>query len=728
MDKCSLNVYTSYTFLIKKHLLKATTLVIASIFATTTHAQLVECELVNQQGNVSAPGGCIGKNLQQQIGQGQGDINTYDSSIYLIKRDPARSIRRGRQLFQRKFTASEGRGPRVNLNSSGDITNNRALGAGDADSCAACHGRPRGSAGFGGDVNTRPDSRDAPHLFGLGIIEQLAEEMTDELRSVKAQALSTAKKGGQSDTKIILEADFTSNPNGFVFSDDVFNTSSAQYSFGTARSRGLVTILGGVDNKKISGISGGWQKTFTLAEAGEVEIQVNYRMSQSSEYEQDELSRAIIAINDQETVLSELIGDGNGGRNKRTGEQTASVKVSLGAGDHTLTLGGFNNKKTYFNERTTITYSDAVLTQLEHGEPGPVTVQLTAKGIDFGQITAFPNGTFDTSKVEGVNENLRVLPFFHQGGTASIREFIIGGLKDEMGLQSPDPILCAVTDPDNPKVMTSPSGFKYDPAADVFERPPVCDTNADGDDDGIVNEIDASLIDHLEFYLLNYFKPGQWKITQRVNEGKQLMDDTGCTSCHVADLVIDSDRRVADVETAYDPVNGRFNQLFATASTRFGDIVDDGDKYPQILPSNEPFVVKNFFSDLKRHDLGEKFHEREFDDGHTGGANRVTEFVTEPLWGVGSTSPYGHDGRSINLDSVIRRHGGEAQSVTDAYVALSEDEQAKIQEFLQSLVLFPPDDTASNLNPGDGVDIQTPAGHGSILLPALFQIPELGSE
>ena len=43
-----------------------------------------------------------------------------------------------------------------------------ALGAGLADSCAACHGRPRGSAGAGGDVATRPDSRDAPHLFGLG--------------------------------------------------------------------------------------------------------------------------------------------------------------------------------------------------------------------------------------------------------------------------------------------------------------------------------------------------------------------------------------------------------------------------------------------------------------------------------------------------------------------------------------------------------------------------------
>jgi hypothetical protein len=52
------------------------------------------------------------------------------------------------------------------------------IGAGLADSCATCHGRPRGSAGFGGNVVTRPDSRDAPHLFGAGLKEMLADEIS----------------------------------------------------------------------------------------------------------------------------------------------------------------------------------------------------------------------------------------------------------------------------------------------------------------------------------------------------------------------------------------------------------------------------------------------------------------------------------------------------------------------------------------------------------------------
>jgi hypothetical protein len=36
---------------------------------------------------------------------------TPGSSVFTINRDPFRSIRRGRQLFQRKFTHAQGQGP-----------------------------------------------------------------------------------------------------------------------------------------------------------------------------------------------------------------------------------------------------------------------------------------------------------------------------------------------------------------------------------------------------------------------------------------------------------------------------------------------------------------------------------------------------------------------------------------------------------------------------------------
>ena len=95
--------------------------------------------------------------------------------------------------FQRKFTRAQGQGPRFG-DGSGDVHHDLAIGAGLADSCAACHGRPRGSAGVGGDVATRPDSRDAPHLFGLGLKEMLADEITAELREIRAGAVADARR------------------------------------------------------------------------------------------------------------------------------------------------------------------------------------------------------------------------------------------------------------------------------------------------------------------------------------------------------------------------------------------------------------------------------------------------------------------------------------------------------------------------------------------------------
>lgn len=516
------------------------------------NSALVDSTLVDQSSNVNAPSGTILRSFQDQIGTGQGDSETYGSSSYIIARDPLRSVRRGRQLFQRKFSEQEGLGPRVNFSSSGDITHSRALGAGIADSCSTCHGNPKGSAGFGGNVATFPDGRDAPHLFGLGIVEQLADEITWQLRQGRDAALEQASNSNQS-----------------------------------------------------------------------------------------------------------------------------------------------------------------------------VEKTMQAKGIDYGSIVAHADGSVDTSGLQGIDDDLRVKPFFAQGKTASMREFTVGALKDEMGMEAWDPVLCAATDPDNPQLQYSSSGFLYDPAEDTFERPPVCDEFEDNDGDGITAEIDPAIVDHFEFYLLNYFKPATGKRGRIEKKGLKHLKDIGCTSCHIQDLTIDSDRRIADVETVYDKDKGGvFNNLYATATGRFVT-EDDGQDYPLLNPAYESFVAKDIFTDLKRHDLGAKFHERDYD------GSVQTLFVTEPLWGVGTTAPYGHDGRSIDLDQVIRRHGGEAEQSRNAYVNKLDDQQRlALREYLRSLVLFPPDDTASNLNAGNPAssDPQNPTEHGSIKLPELFQIPDLGSE
>ena len=489
----------------------------------------------NTQATNNAHAG-INKSLADEIGTGRGDVMTPGSSVFNIERDPFRAIRRGRQLFQRKFTHAQGQGPNEG-DGVGDLNTDKAIGAGLSDSCALCHGRPRGSAGAGGNVPTRPDSRDASHLFGLGIREMLADEITTDLRAIRDQAIVQA-----------------------------------------------------------------WQR---------------HR---------------------------------------------------------------------------------------------PVTKQLISKGISFGSVTANPDGSVDYSRVQGVDTDLRVKPFFAEGSTISIREFVVGALHAEMGMEaSSDPDLLAASQ--GGRVVT-PSGMVLDGSKDHISPPPPPD-----EQNG--NEVDPALVDYLEFYLLNYFKPAHYEQTEETARGRHVFNQVGCGSCHVSDLTINHDRRVADVETIYDPRHGTFNQMFATAVPMFQDI-NDGHGYPDLkLPMGGSFVVRDIYTDFKRHDLGSNFYERNWD------GTMQTMFVTRPLWGVGSTGPYGHDGRSMTLNDVILRHGGEARYSRNAYARLNWREQSALISFLNSMVLFPPDDTASNLDPGDPTQQYYPQfGHGSIKLSVLFNDPQ----
>lgn len=508
----------------------------AAISSPLLHAQLIDRTLAP---NVANEG--IAKSLTAEIGTGRGDALTPNSSAFIISRDPFRAVRRGRQLFQRKFNGPQGVGP-LTQNGTGDVNHILAIGAGLSDSCASCHGRPRGAAGFGGDVATRPDSRDAPHLFGLGLKEMLADEITADLRKLRATAQADAKK---------------------------------------------------------------------------------------------------------------------------------------------------NNN--------------------------PATVRLLSKGIDFGSLTAKPDGSVDTSKVNGVDLDLRVRPFFAHGGKISIREFIDGALNDEMGLQAVDPELETAASGGR---FVTPAGMVLDGAVDKLERPAATSPLTDPDRDGVTNEIPTALVDYLEFYLLNYFKPATYEETPGVIRGRRTFDRIGCARCHISDLTVKSDRRVADLDTKFDSEKGIFNGLFATAVPLFTTQADNSGHPAKKLPKHGEFLVKNIFTDFKRHDLGANFYERNYD----GTTQKL--FLTTPLWGVGTTSPYGHDGRSINLTEVILRHGGEAKDEATRFACLPDDQRSHLVEFLQSLVVFPPDDTASTLNPGNRADPNFPqAGHGSIKLAALFNDP-----
>ena len=109
--------------------------------ATIASSMIVQAQMRDRLEKISgvAVGDGIQKNLGGQIGTGRGSVSTPDSSIFIIQRDPFRSVRRGRQLFQRKFLPTQGFSGR---DRAGNIAVDASIGAGVVDSCAGCHGRP----------------------------------------------------------------------------------------------------------------------------------------------------------------------------------------------------------------------------------------------------------------------------------------------------------------------------------------------------------------------------------------------------------------------------------------------------------------------------------------------------------------------------------------------------------------------------------------------------------
>ncbi len=223
----------------------------------------------------------------------------------------------------------------------------------------------------------------------------------------------------------------------------------------------------------------------------------------------------------------------------------------------------------------------------------------------------------------------------------------------------------------------------------------------DPDGDGVINEISEGDVDLAEWYMLNAPAPGVGRQTPQTRRGRKVFEAIGCAGCHVPNWRIeaagadhrdpyrryDGDRRFFDLSVAYQERSGRLEGAVTLLADR-----RDG----RWIPRRDAAVVSGIFSDFKHHEMGEAFAETLFNGA------RVTRFRTAPLWGVGSTAPYGHDGTSLSLDDVIRRHGGEAEESAARYRRASAQDRDSVIAFLQTLVLYQGDHVPTDLN-GDGV-------------------------
>jgi len=354
---------------------------------------------------------------------------------------------------------------------------------------------------------------------------------------------------------------------------------------------------------------------------------------------------------------------------------------------------------------------------------GTRTATLVAKGVNFGALaatrtTASPCAmTWDTTGIRGIDyepsvdnpaagPSLIVRPFQWKGSVAFIRDFNRGAAHNELGMQAVE----------------------------------IVGDNVDGDFDGVVNEMTIGDQTALAIYAaaqprpttlvelnaLRLLEPAL-TVTQlfAINRGQTVFQSIGCANCHTPTLTLDNpifsepSQNPAFRDGTNFPAGQSTSQVGVVASNPVTfDLTKDQpdnvirDRRGNIVARLGSFtrrdlrrrVLIDLFGDLKRHAMGpalsEPVNEIAGDDVTpipVDPRNRHTPdtFMTESLWGVGSTAPYMHDGRATTLVEAILWHAAsdtdtasEARAARAAYRALPDRDKRALIAFLENLVLF----------------------------------------
>jgi hypothetical protein len=194
---------------------------------------------------------------------------------------------------------------------------------------------------------------------------------------------------------VILTARFDGGETeGFSWVEDAFRgTSQPAYATGTLQTGGgfrggaLRVSLGGVDNRTVNGMSGGWQTRFELTAPTRLTLYVRANLTQSPSYEADEKSELLVSLDgalvrtSTGDYIAQVVGDGNTGGAITTGWRLYTVNLGrVNPGTHTLVIGAYNSKKTEVSETTTVLIDDVVLTEAAAGARAAVDT------LDFGRF------------------------------------------------------------------------------------------------------------------------------------------------------------------------------------------------------------------------------------------------------------------------------------------------------------------------------------------------------
>lgn len=289
----------------------------------------------------------------------------------------------------------------------------------------------------------------------------------------------------------------------------------------------------------------------------------------------------------------------------------------------------------------------------------PVTKTLVAKGVNFGSITAMPDGSFNTSAVEGVDADLVIKPFHQKGVVVSLREFTNNAFNHHHGMESVERFGAARTGTD------------------------------DFDEDGVPNELTVGDITATTIFQAALGNPGRVMPTDAgrraaVDRGEAAFTEVGCATCHVPEL-----RLTSSIYSEANPYNPAGNLKPSDMQNTINFDLTKDTLGPNLERAPGGGAIVRAFTDLKRHVIADDQDPFFRNERIVQGGVPVDQFLTRKLWDVGNTAPYGHRGDLTTLTEAIMHHAGEARTSRNAFAALPATRQADIIEFLKSLQIVP---------------------------------------
>ena len=264
-----------------------------------------------------------------------------------------------------------------------------------------------------------------------------------------------------------------------------------------------------------------------------------------------------------------------------------------------------------------------------------------------------PDGTYDASRLRGVDADLTVKPFGIKGVAISLREFTIGALNQHHGIQAIERF--------------------------GWERTGISDFDGDGVEvEFTIGQVTALVLFQAMLPAPRQETPRSPEAAREVRRGEELFSRVACDTCHVPRLPLDT-LRFTEPNPYNRPGTLRPEDGLGLAEA---EVHVDGDA---IRRDDSGQVWVWAYTDLRRHRICDDDTPAFCDEHLRQDFIPTNEFMTPRLWGVGDSGPYGHRGNLGTLGEAILHHGGEARESRQRFEMLSSGEKRALIEFLRTL-------------------------------------------